>query len=895
MATAQIILKAKDEVSKVIKGIEGESTKAADGIQQAFKNINFEGIMKAGVASIGVALVASIKAFADFQDELRTTMTMTGLTGEAFYKMEGQLSELSNSLAETFGVSSREVARSFYQVLSAGITAGSEGFKALAEAALMMKTVLGVDTAWAVETLADTTKIFGMTATDAGKAAEILFKSSQLGSTTVPQLAQAMREAGKASASMGISMEETAAVLVSFANKGVKGAEAGTAFRMVLTRIGANQEAKQAIDALGVSIYDASGNMRSIISIFRDLQKAMSGMSTEQKSMTLKVIAGEEAFAKLAGVLNSNIDDMDVYVRKLKEGGSLTDSFSKKTETLAFSFAKLKTNIGLTANSTGELFAPAVKSAIDSLNGFLEILNKINMQTKERSKYQKTDQEIMDYTILQMKIARGELIQLSTATASGTDQMAKAFGIALTYAVSYAGGIEQLNAWSEKYYEKTKKSVDVTNKIVEATKFQLQNFNALNAKYTEYNKAIQIANGLQSNLKIELQNVKDKQTEVSVATDKVKESMDALNKITSTSEGINKRYEEQMKSLGLSTDFFNVAVQKKLNSQKAEVTLGEQMNNIMKTAGISQYQFLKALKESNYNIKDFAQSLQNQKVPMEALLWLTGAQTEAAQKYADKIAWKNGVAKEEEKQTTLNIEKITEYLSKLDTAKKTQDDAKLINQNLAAAQQKSADAVAAQKKAQDELTTAEKKYADTKTAYDNALKTSKGLLDEYNKSLKNITGSQGDISKTLEDLKIPMSIFRQAIIDSKGDMNKFFDLMKKGGVGEAALLNLLKNMNLYGNNIDVIMQKLREAIQLQQTFNAGGIPTSAVAGGTGGATGVVSGKSNMISKINTSNNYNKTSNISLYIGSLVADDSGLRNLEKVLNKFAVERIAGVAV
>ncbi len=67
---------------------------------------------------------------------------------------------------------------------------------------------------------------------------------------------------------MGYSVEETTAVLMTIANAGVKGGEAGTALNAIMTRLATDTKGcATELAKYGVEVYDAQGNMNSLSSI----------------------------------------------------------------------------------------------------------------------------------------------------------------------------------------------------------------------------------------------------------------------------------------------------------------------------------------------------------------------------------------------------------------------------------------------------------------------------------------------------------------------------------------------------------------------------------------------------------------------------------------------------
>jgi TP901 family phage tail tape measure protein len=364
-ATAEI-RKAERAVDSLSDSVD-EATEKTARLQLGFAKLGKAG---AGLTAFGVAGAATLfgvtKAAGTFEDSLRDTMTMTGLTGEAFNRMERELGSLAISMSTRFGMSASEINKSFYQVLSSGAQAGTKQFKALSESALMLAKVVGMEPAVAVESLSDALHSFEMDVAGAEKMADVFFKSSMLGATTVPQMADAMKEASKVAVEMKIPLEDVASVLTGFAGKGIKGAEAGTAFRMVMTKLAAPaKDAREALAKLGVQVYDSTTKkMRPILDVFSDMQRGLAHVTHEEREAALKAIAGEEAFAKLGGLLASDMGVLKGWSRELKAGGVIQTAFAQKSRTLNFAFAAMKESMRNVAIVLGQQLLPFITPAL---------------------------------------------------------------------------------------------------------------------------------------------------------------------------------------------------------------------------------------------------------------------------------------------------------------------------------------------------------------------------------------------------------------------------------------------------------------------------------------------------------------------------------------------------
>ena len=81
---------------------------------------------------------------------------------------------------------------------------------------------------------------FGMKSSQATHFSDVLAKAALSTNTNVTDLGEAMKYAGSVAGSFGYSVEDVAQALGTMATQGVKGSQAGTALRTMLTRISAN-------------------------------------------------------------------------------------------------------------------------------------------------------------------------------------------------------------------------------------------------------------------------------------------------------------------------------------------------------------------------------------------------------------------------------------------------------------------------------------------------------------------------------------------------------------------------------------------------------------------------------------------------------------------------------
>lgn len=149
-----------------------------------------------------------------------------------------------------------------------------------------------MDLGRASDMVTDTQTAFGITIERTTQMVDEMAKAASTGNTSVEQLGDAFLvvgglaqelNGGIVSLSDGTTatvdgIQELEIALTGMANAGIKGSEAGTHMRNMLLKLSGPADAGVAqLNALGVSVFDAEGNMRSLANIFGDLKSAFDG------------------------------------------------------------------------------------------------------------------------------------------------------------------------------------------------------------------------------------------------------------------------------------------------------------------------------------------------------------------------------------------------------------------------------------------------------------------------------------------------------------------------------------------------------------------------------------------------------------------------------------------
>ena len=178
----------------------------------------------------------------------------------------------------------------------------------------------GVSMAEAAELLGSTLTNFKMGVDEASRVTDMFNNASNQSALNMSKLSEAMKFVGPVASSMGMSLEEVLAAMEALANAGLPGEMIGTGLRGVLQKLAASSE------ILGVKTRDATGGMRSLADVMKDLRDA--GMGTPEAT---KIFGARGATAAMS--LASASDALDENKERLQQWGRTADAVSEKLGT----------------------------------------------------------------------------------------------------------------------------------------------------------------------------------------------------------------------------------------------------------------------------------------------------------------------------------------------------------------------------------------------------------------------------------------------------------------------------------------------------------------------------------------------------------------------------------
>lgn len=309
-----------------------------------------------GAAAIGAATTAvvafgksAVTAGMSFDTAMSNVAATMGTTTDQI----GNLTEFAMHMGEATIYSATECAEALNYMALAGYDA--ETSMKMLPNVLNLAAAGSMDLARASDMVTDTQTAFGISIERTSLLVDEMAKAASTGNTSVEQLGDAFLTVGGLVQELNGGFvdlndgadqwvdgtQEMEIALTAMANAGIKGAEAGTHMRNMLLKLSSpTAEGVKQMQALGVSVFDAEGNMRSLNAIFGDLNAAFEDLTQEQKIQAISDLFNARDIASSEALLNAVSQDWDKIGASILDAKIKLDDVQSAIEQTSVDFSK---------------------------------------------------------------------------------------------------------------------------------------------------------------------------------------------------------------------------------------------------------------------------------------------------------------------------------------------------------------------------------------------------------------------------------------------------------------------------------------------------------------------------------------------------------------------------
>lgn len=398
------LAKAYVQIIPTTKGIKGQLTSILDGEADAAGKSagskfgsSFGGVMKtagkaiAGVLATGtVALAAFTKSAVEAgisfdasmsqvaatmgktMDELNTDIRTVDINGQ---KWTGNLRDYAKKMGAETKFSATEAADALNYMALAGYDVSTS--MEMLPNVLNLAAAGNMDLAMASDMVTDTQSALGLSLQETNEMVDQMARTSSKSNTSVQQLGEALLKIGATARSVKGGTQELSTVLGVLADNGIKGSEGGTHLRNILLSL-QNAAEDGAVDFgdFSVAVYDADGNMRSMIDIIADMQKGMGDMSQEAKDAMISGVFNKTDLASVNALLGTTQGRFEELAEAIGDcTGAAQEMAETQLDNLAGDITIMKSAFEGLQIAISDGATPAIR---ESVKGLTEVINGMN-------------------------------------------------------------------------------------------------------------------------------------------------------------------------------------------------------------------------------------------------------------------------------------------------------------------------------------------------------------------------------------------------------------------------------------------------------------------------------------------------------------------------------------
>ena len=365
--TLRRVTQAIDEQQKV----NNRMARSVRSTGRAISGIG-ESMLPAAVAITGFGAVA-VKAFADFEEAANKVQVKLD-------KSEwGMMDELKQQALDL----SKEYRQSSTDILSVQEGLAAAGLKANQVLSATQGVLNGIDasgsSAEVVTSLVTNTMMaFGIQADHVNDIIDQLTVTANATDTSIDLMADSLKYASSAAATMGVPLADVNTLIGELANMGIKGSEAGTGIKDMLTRM-MLPEHIQELQAIGVTVVDNNGKFQGMEKTIQQLSTAFAGMSDAQKMATTHEIFGDTASPAALAIIGQGADAYKNLNEQIKNSkGAAQDAADVLNSGLLAQIQRLKNDVNAFLVNLGGRQLPIISAVRNEIEYLVNSFGKLS-------------------------------------------------------------------------------------------------------------------------------------------------------------------------------------------------------------------------------------------------------------------------------------------------------------------------------------------------------------------------------------------------------------------------------------------------------------------------------------------------------------------------------------
>lgn len=359
---SQDLDKAIKNTKKLMQDLGSSLNTAAAQIDSSITTV-FEG----AAAAVGALGAAAVVTGSQFEAAMTRVQAVSGATAQQM----AELTDQAREIGKTTQFSAKDAADAMYVLSQAGLDV-NQVMKATSDV-MILAAGSGLDLDSAAGLVASTLTEFNLSAEQSGRVVDVLTMAANKSLLSMSDLRDALKYAGTAGASFGISLEETVTAVAKFRDLGLAATQAGTAFRTALVRLAdPPKAARKVLDELHLTLSQVNPELVGFEGGMKAL--AAAGLNSTQAMELFGKVSGA-SINLLIDQFRRGTDGFDELQHSLENSaGSAGRIFEKMQNTVSAQFQILRNKVADILISLFQDAQPALMRLIDGLQRRVGVL-----------------------------------------------------------------------------------------------------------------------------------------------------------------------------------------------------------------------------------------------------------------------------------------------------------------------------------------------------------------------------------------------------------------------------------------------------------------------------------------------------------------------------------------
>ncbi len=353
------LAKTGDATGKVAETGLGRMAQSARLQRDAWDSV---GTSILGIGVMGTAALGGMVSKAsDFEFQMSAVQAATlASAGE----MEA-LEDVALEAGARTSFSATEAAQGLEELAKAGVST-TDIINGGLDGALDLAAAGGISVAEAAEAAASAMTQFSLSGKDVPHVADLLAAAAGKAQGGVSEMSQALNQSGLIASSAGLSIEETVGTLGAFASAGLLGSDAGTSFKTMLQKLqNPSKESATLMSELGLSLYNASGEIVGMADLAGQLQSKLGGMTSAQRDATMAQLFGSDAVRAANVLYKEGAEGIDGWISAVDDAGYAQQQAAARMDNLAGSWEEFTGALETFAIEIGSKLLGPLKALVD--------------------------------------------------------------------------------------------------------------------------------------------------------------------------------------------------------------------------------------------------------------------------------------------------------------------------------------------------------------------------------------------------------------------------------------------------------------------------------------------------------------------------------------------------